>query len=42
MVMLRDEGKAFKIAKNVLKKKGIKVREPKSEKKPLHQPYLQH
>jgi len=42
MVMLRPPGKATKIAKQVMKQKGVKIREPKSEKKPLQTPYLQH
>ncbi len=43
MVMLRPPGKAEKIAKKVLKEKGIKV--PKAsayEKTKLTTPYLQH
>lgn len=43
MVMLRPPGKAQKIAKNVMKQKGVKVRPPRSkEHKPLQTPYLQH
>jgi len=43
MVMLRPGGKAQKIAENVMKRKGIKVRKPKAnDKKALDMPYLQH
>ncbi len=43
MVMLRPPGKPYKIAKAVLKNKGIKVRDPKAyEKTKLQTPYLQH
>jgi len=43
MVMLRPDGKAYKVAKAVLEKKGIKVRKPKAEEKvPMMGPYLQH
>lgn len=43
MVMLRPSGKAYKVAKDVLEKKGIKVKKPKSlEKHKMQGPYLQH
>lgn len=43
MAMLRPSGKPYKIAKNVLKQKGIKVRAPKANQTPkLTGPYLQH
>lgn len=42
MVMLRPAGKATKIAQNIMKQKRIKIREQKSESKPLQTPYLQH
>lgn len=43
MVMLRPSGKAEKIAKKVMKQKGVAVRPAKSMKKdPLRTPYLQH
>ena len=43
MVMLRKAGKAEKIAQDVMRRKGVEVRSPKSEKKePLKEPYLQH
>ena len=44
MVMLRPAGKAYKIAKQVLEKKGIKVRKPNAMQKvkPNRGPYLQH
>jgi hypothetical protein len=43
MAMLRPGGKAYKIAKTVMKQKGIKVPTPKemAPTKPLT-PYLQH
>ena len=41
--MLRPAGKPEKIAKDVMKKKGVKVRPAKSNKKTtLQGPYLQH
>lgn len=43
MVMLREAGKAQKIAEKVMKGKGIKVPKPKAyEKIKLQTPYLQH
>lgn len=43
MVMLRPAGKALKISKEVMKKKGVKVTSPdKKEKLKLTGPYLQH
>ena len=43
MVMLKKEGKALKIATNILKQKGIKDRySGKSKKMALLPPYLQH
>lgn len=43
MVMIRPKGKPLKIAQNVLKNKGIKVKGgPKMEKETLKEPYLQH
>jgi hypothetical protein len=42
MVMLRPPGKATKIAKKIMKEKGIKVRDAKSQKTKLQTPYLQH
>jgi hypothetical protein len=43
MVMLRPAGKAEKIAKMVMKNKGVKVPDSKAyQKKPLQTPYLQH
>ena len=43
MAMLRKPGKAYKIAKKVLKNKGVKVNKPKAmEKVKLKGPYLQH
>lgn len=43
MVMLRPPGKPYKIAKDVMKNKGIKIRDPKAnETKKLQTPYLQH
>jgi hypothetical protein len=43
MVMLRPKGKAYKVAKQVMRAKGIKVVKPLTkEKKPLSGPYLQH
>lgn len=44
MVMIRENGKGFKIAEKVLKQKGIKVRKPISKKDKLtrNPPYLQH
>lgn len=43
MVMLRPAGKAYEIAKRVLKKEGIKVRKPRAlEVTQLKGPYLQH
>lgn len=43
MVMLRPKGKAEKIAKEVMKKQGIKVPPATSQDKvPLKTPYLQH
>lgn len=44
MVMLRPSGKAYKIAKDVLKNKGVKVAKPKvkAPEKPNTGPYLYH
>lgn len=42
MVMLRAPGKAQKISKKVMKNKGVQQSPPKSDKKPLQTPYLQH
>lgn len=43
MVMLRPSGKASKIAKSIMKNKGIKIRPPKAnEKTKMQTPYLQH
>lgn len=43
MVMLRPKNKATKIAKQVMKNKGVKVPTPvKMEKTTLTGPYLQH
>ena len=43
MVMLRDDGKFYKIAKKVMKEKGVKLPPPKAkEKVTLKPPYLQH
>lgn len=43
MVMLRPAGKAYQIAKKVLRQEGVKVRKPKAmEKKNVSGPYLQH
>lgn len=43
MVMLRPSGKAYKIAKSVLEKKGVKVRKPVvMDKTTLSTPYLLH
>jgi hypothetical protein len=43
MVMLRPEGKFYKVAKKVLKEKGVKLPPKKSnEKITLQPPYLQH
>ena len=43
MVMLRPKGKAQKVAKQVMKNKGVKVEESqKMEKTTLTGPYLQH
>lgn len=43
MVMLRAAGKAQKIAKKVMKGKGIEVRKQSSNQKmKLQTPYLQH
>lgn len=43
MVMLRPSGKPYKIAKQIMKTKGVKVKNPKSnESKTLQTPYLQH
>lgn len=43
MVMIRPKGKALKIAKQVMKGEGIKVRNAQSiEKLPQPTPYLQH
>lgn len=43
MVMIRPAGKAAKIAKDVLKKKGVKVAAGvKMQKTPPTTPYLQH
>jgi hypothetical protein len=42
-IMIRPPGKAQKIAKEVLRKKGVKVAKPKAEEKTkLKGPYLQH
>jgi hypothetical protein len=42
-IMIRPQGKAQKIAKQVLKTKGVKVAKPKSdEKTKLTGPYLLH
>lgn len=43
MVMLRPSDKAYKIAKAILNKKGVKVNPPKADKKlNVKSPYLQH
>lgn len=43
MVMIRPAGKAAKIAKKVLKNKGVKVQAgTKMIKTPANTPYLQH
>lgn len=44
MVMLRPKGKATKIAEQVMKKRGVKVRPAQSDpgKLKLQTPYLQH
>lgn len=43
MVMLRPPGTAYKVAEQVLKKKGVKVPKPKAkEKMPIKGPYLLH
>jgi hypothetical protein len=43
MAMLRPGGKPLKIAKNVMKKKGVKVEGgTKMQKTKLKGPYLQH
>jgi len=43
MVMLRPPGKAYEVAKKVLKKQGVKVPKRASlEKMPFKGPYLQH
>ena len=43
MVMIRPQGKSQKVAKAVLKSKGIKTPSSKSyEKVPVTTPYLQH
>lgn len=43
MVMLRPKGKAQKIAKQVMKNKGVKVEDSsKMKKTTLTGPYLQH
>lgn len=43
MVMIRPKGKALKIAESVMRKKGVKIKNPKSyEKVTLTGPYLQH
>jgi len=43
VVMLRPAGKALKIAQEVMKQKGIKVKSPnQNEKTKLKGPYLQH
>jgi hypothetical protein len=43
MVMLRPKGKAYKVSKQVMKNKGIKVEKPKKiAKTTLTGPYLQH
>lgn len=43
MVMLRPPGKAEKIAKKVMKNKGVKVPDAKKmQKGQLQTPYLQH
>jgi len=43
MTMLRPSGKAEKIAKKVMKSKGIKVPNARSDRrKQLDTPYLQH
>ena len=43
MVMLRPGGKPFKIAKDVLANKGVKVPKPKANiQKPSTGPYLYH
>lgn len=43
MVMLRPPGKAYKVAKKVLKKEGVKVPKP-DVKQPVKRkvPFLQH
>lgn len=43
MVMLRPPGKPQKIARDVLRKKGVKVPKAASlERVPLQTPYMQH
>ena len=43
MVMLRPAGKPYKIAKEVLANKGVKVPKPKANiKKPTTGPFLYH
>jgi len=43
MIMLRPKGKAEKVAKAVMKKKGVKLEEGKQlPKMKLKGPYLQH
>lgn len=43
MVMIRPKGKAEKIAKQVMKGKGVKIETPKKpQKTTLTGPYLQH
>ena len=43
MTMLRPDGKAYKIAKKIMKEKGKKLPPPKAmENYKLRGPYLQH
>lgn len=43
MVMLRQSGKAYKIAKRVLMNKGVKVPKPKAKEATKQvEPWLQH
>lgn len=43
MVMLRPDGKPYKIAKNVMKQQGVNVRPPSTkETMKVKGPYLQH
>lgn len=43
MVMLRTTDKAYKVAKKILEKKGVKVRSPKKDQKvKVRVDYLKH